>query len=229
MLVTVVLLTAFADVRADAPAPREAGIVTAEYGGQSLVCDAVEQRYTTEKRQINGRTLNLLLFDAAGKGCLDLIDRFLAEGASVGARDRFGNTALLHAARSGQNDAVTLLLDKESDLHRQNLAGSTALLRAASANRRRTVKALLARGADPNTTNRQGVTPLLAAAFNGYEALPTDARGARSSVSGVPCSNQNPSRAARSRTRDSSSGRRLPSRHSSGWPGRSSSRCCLPR
>ena len=148
-----------------------AGFLPVQFGRQSQVCGDIKQRYITSKNQINHRILNSLLFDAADRGCLELTKQFLIEGASVKARDRFGNTALLHAAHSGHDDVITFLLDNGSELDYQNLAGSTALLRAVSTNRRRTVKILLKRGADPNTANTQGITPLLAAAFNGSDRI----------------------------------------------------------
>ncbi len=52
------------------------------------------------------RVLNLRLFEAAEKGETEQVVQFLAEGASVKGRDRFGNTALLLAARVGRTKAV---------------------------------------------------------------------------------------------------------------------------
>jgi len=138
-------------------------------GGQSMVCDEVRQRFIVEESRLNSLTLNELFFDAAGRGCLVLAERLAARGASVKARDRFGNTALLLAAHMGETEVVKWLLENGSDIKHQNLAGSTALLRAVAMNRRRTAKALLDAGADANRANKKGVAPLAAAAFNGNE------------------------------------------------------------
>ncbi len=143
------------------------------FGGPTLgrPCDDVAQRYRVAERHLNARTLDLLMLDAAAEGCLDLVRELLARGASISARDRFGNTALLRAAHGGETRVVRHLLEAGADLHRANLAGSTALLRAVDANRRRTAGVLLAAGADPGVANRKGVSPLAAAAFNGNARL----------------------------------------------------------
>lgn len=141
--------------------------LAAGYGEQQVVCEAIRQRHLVSGAQMNGRTLNFLLFDAASRGCLELVQRFIDEGASIEARDRSGNTALLLAARAGETKTVRFLLDAGADLHHRNLAGGSALLQAVTMNRRRTAKVLLAAGADPNIRTRRGVTALITAAYNG--------------------------------------------------------------
>lgn len=145
--------------------------LAAQPGGKPVICDEIEQRYNVNQGRLNARVLNFLFFDAAERGCLELVRRFLDLGASIGARDRFGNTGLLIAARTGENGVVKLLLERGSAVNHQNLAGSTALLRAVSMNRRRTAKMLLAAGAEPNRVNNRGISPLTAAVFNGNERL----------------------------------------------------------
>jgi ankyrin repeat protein len=145
--------------------------LTADPAGQRLACNEVEQRYTVNQTQLNSRVLNFLFFDAAERGCVELVRRFLDLGASIEARDRLGNTGLLVAARAGENQIVELLLAEGSAIEQQNLAGGTALLRAVTMNRRRTAKILLKAGADPNQANKKGVGPLAAAAFNGNDRL----------------------------------------------------------
>ena len=135
-----------------------------QYGGRQLICDDIERRYIVNQSQLNSRILNFLLFDAAERGCLDLVERFLGAGASIKARDRFGNTALLRAARMGARDVVKRLLAQGADVDHRNLAGSTALLRAVAMNRRGVAKILLAADADVNTQNQRGISPLAAAA-----------------------------------------------------------------
>jgi ankyrin repeat protein len=130
-------------------------------------CLAIEQRLEINQANINARILSFLLFDAAEAGCVDTARRLLELGASVEARDRFGNTPLLRAADAGEDEAVETLLAAGSAVNHANLEGRTALLRAVMADRRRTVKQLLAAGADPNLVDRTGVSPIAAAAFNG--------------------------------------------------------------
>ncbi len=140
-------------------------------GDRDVVCDEIRQRHVVNRNQLDSRTINLLFFDAAERGCLDLVETFLELGASIEARDRSGNTGLLIAARRGENRVVKRLLDEGSDVNHRNLAGGTALLRAVTMNRRGTAKMLLQAGAEPNQENNRGVLPLTAAAFNGNDRL----------------------------------------------------------
>ncbi|MFQ5935584.1 MAG: ankyrin repeat domain-containing protein [Acidiferrobacterales bacterium] len=151
--------------------PWAPSLVSVQYGGKRLICDDIEQRYAVQQNRLNSRTLNFLLFDAAERGCVKLVEQFLAAGAAITARDRFGNTALLRAARAGENTMVDLLLEKGFDVHHRNLAGSTALLRAVTMNRRRTATILLAAGAEVDAANNRSITPLIAAAYNGNERI----------------------------------------------------------
>ena len=53
----------------------------AETGGNQRVCDEVQQRFTISRNQTDSRTLSFFLFDAAERGCMDLMQRFLDLGA----------------------------------------------------------------------------------------------------------------------------------------------------
>ena len=76
-----------------------AGSTLAQYPAErQIVCREIAGRYETAPKPIPARTINFLLFDAAGRGCDDLMDRLLEAGASIKARDRAGNTALGVAA-----------------------------------------------------------------------------------------------------------------------------------
>jgi ankyrin repeat protein len=162
-------LAAIPATAADRAAPQ----LAQQVGEPSMVCDEVRQRFMIQESRLNSLTLNEFFFDAAERGCLELVERFAARGASVESRDRFGNTALLLAAHMGETEVVNWLLENGSDIEHQNLAGSTALLRAVAMNRRRAAKALLDAGADVNRANKKGVAPLTAAAFNGNERMVT--------------------------------------------------------
>ena len=54
------------------------------------VCRNQEQRYAQIERQASSIEINLALFSAADKGCLDLAKHLLELGASLDARDRTG-------------------------------------------------------------------------------------------------------------------------------------------
>ena len=119
----------------------------------------------------DARQLNFQLFEAAKKGRTGDVQLYLKHGASIKARDRFGNTALLLAAFSGRTKTVKVLLDAGSNVKHQNLGGSTALYRAAKAGKGKSVKLLVKAGGDVNTLNKKGLSPLIAAAFNGDEDM----------------------------------------------------------
>ncbi|TDI53987.1 MAG: ankyrin repeat domain-containing protein [Alphaproteobacteria bacterium] len=139
--------------------------------GNTLVCRALAQNITQQPGELDSRQLNFFLFDAAQKGCGAVAVGLLDQGASLAARDRFANTALVLAAANGHSDLVAYFLDKGAALDHANLNGSTALLRAAISNERKMVKLLLDRGATVIVQNRAGATPLAAAAFNGNRRL----------------------------------------------------------
>ncbi|MGI9500629.1 MAG: ankyrin repeat domain-containing protein [Geminicoccaceae bacterium] len=143
----------------------------ATIGKNAHLCQDLDRTYRTNGGGENLRKLNFYLFDAAERGCLDLARQFVDAGASIDARDRFGNTALNIASRMGHRDVMVYLLSEGSDLEKSNLAGSTPLLRAVDSDRRRAAKALLEAGADPNVANLKGVRPLTAAAFNGNDRM----------------------------------------------------------
>jgi ankyrin repeat protein len=134
-------------------------------------CIEVKQHHLLERDQLNARTLNDLLFEAAREGCPALVEQFLGEGASVKARNRIGNTALVMAARAGHADIVELLLARGAAIDQPNLNGLTALLAAVSSAREQVVATLLAAGADTAIADARGVTPLIAAAYIGNEAI----------------------------------------------------------
>mgnify|MGYP003307955041 CR=1 FL=1 len=96
----------------------------------------------------NYRQLNFKLFDACKKGKIKLITKLLKQGASVKARNRFGNTALFYAARSGSIDAVKILLKYDSDINQQNLRGRTVLVDSLYRKKFAVVKFLIENGAD---------------------------------------------------------------------------------
>lgn len=131
------------------------------------VCLELEQKFARFRDVLEPRQIDFQLFDAAARGCSRLVEDLIAAGASVRARDRFGNTPMMLAAAAGHDKIVEFLIDKGSVIDQRNLAGSTALMRAVKDSRRSTARLLLRRGADPQALNQSGLTPLLAAAFNG--------------------------------------------------------------
>lgn len=69
------------------------------------------------------------LFKGAEEGDVAMVEKALAAGASVNAKDsESGYTPLMEAATSGQVEIVKLLLEKKADVHIQDNNGFTALM-----------------------------------------------------------------------------------------------------
>ncbi len=119
--------------------------------------------------------VNNLLFEAARRGCVSVLDSLLKSSASLQARDRMGNNALAIAAKMGRLAfAKALLAQSPADadqLDRANVVGSTPLVQAAQANRTAVAEMLIEAGAKVDAVNRQGETALSVAAFNGNAEL----------------------------------------------------------
>ena len=142
-----------------------------DYGGDAnpLVCGWLRERIVEGESQMNAARLNAFLFRAADEGCTTIAAELLDRGASLFARDRFANTALIFAAGSGHKELVRMFLDRGAAIDQANLSGSTALSRALARDRRDVADLLLARGASTAHINPNGVTLLATAAFDGDE------------------------------------------------------------
>ena len=73
------------------------------------------------------RQLNFALFDAAKEGRTQQVIGLLEQGASLAARNRFGNTALLLAARSAPAATVDALLDATAAISGAHLNPAVSL------------------------------------------------------------------------------------------------------
>ena len=139
--------------------------------GNRYVCSELEGKFRTVVARDDRRQRDFLLFEAARKGCVEIVARLLDRGASIEVRNAIGNTPLAVAAAAGRRRVVALLLDRGADIDRPDLRGATPLLKAVKAGRRGVVRLLVRRGADVGRSDEKGVTPLAAAAFNGSDAL----------------------------------------------------------
>ena len=134
-------------------------------------CRALEQRYEQIKGAASSIERNSLLFSAALQDCVALADVLLKDGASLEARDRFGNMPLAIAAREGKLGLVDLFIAHKANVDARNLEGSTALFLAAENERAAAAKVLLDHGADANLPGRSAIAPLGAAAYTGNTEL----------------------------------------------------------
>ena len=136
-----------------------------------LDCRELSQRYAAAKQSAVDRQLNIYLSQAAQKGCLELTNELLRDGASVRARRREGDTALHHAVKATEPEVARVLLDHGADIELRDLSGATPLFLAIEANRPKAVALLIERGANVNSPGRSAVAPIAAAAFNGSEPI----------------------------------------------------------
>lgn len=112
------------------------------------------------------RTLNLSLLEAAKKGQSTIIASKLREGASVHARDRFGNTALIYAARVPHIETARVLVEAGAKPEQANVNGNTPLFEAAGSGDIELVRFLLQHGADMNVVTMKQVSPLANAIYH---------------------------------------------------------------
>jgi len=74
------------------------------------------------------RDLNFKLFDAAKTGDLKKTKQLIEQGASIKARNRIGNSALIYAAKSGSIKLVRYLVEQEAQINMVNTRGQSALM-----------------------------------------------------------------------------------------------------
>lgn len=115
--------------------------------------------------------------EAAGKGDLAAVQKYLNKGGDINARGRHGRTALFEAAANGRVDVLTLLLEKGAAVNLANDFGWTPLHVAVKD--LQIMRLLMQKGADVNAPTTEsdvftstgvkltGLTPLLEAADRG--------------------------------------------------------------
>jgi uncharacterized protein len=86
------------------------------------------------------------------------VERLLALGADVNAKDNDSDTALHGAAQSGNVEIMQLLLDKGADVNAKNSVGGTPLMWTAVHGHENAARLLLSRGADASLKDEDGVT-----------------------------------------------------------------------
>lgn len=105
------------------------------------------------------------IFEAAKEGDVAAIEKLLASGTVVDARDRDQATPLIAAALAGQVDAAKLLIARGADVMARNSGGFTPLHAAAYSGSAEVAALLLEHKVDiDDAANKAGATPLLVAA-----------------------------------------------------------------
>ena len=131
-------------------------------------CRDLGQSFMQIERGASTVEINVKLFTAADKGCVDVAKTLLEHGASVDARDLDGSTALLKAAENGRLPIVRLLVERGADV---NLPGRTAITpigAAAFMGSAPIVQFLLDKGADPNAIDATKKSAIVYAAGRGF-------------------------------------------------------------
>ncbi len=101
------------------------------------------------------------IWTAARAGDLDAIERHMAGGLAVDARDpERGGTPLMWAAVTGRAEAIELLIRRGADVNAVDRDGGTALHAAAFLGHEKAVDVLIRNGAKVNAANSRGETPL---------------------------------------------------------------------
>lgn len=138
---------------------------------QTAACTVIERNLEAGRSELAAPQLSAMLFAAADGGCVAIVPKLMAAGASAAARDRTGGTALTHAARAGRAGIVPALLGNGADINQRDISGATPLSVAIETNHNQVAIALIEAGADITLTGRSGITPLIAAAYNGNQPV----------------------------------------------------------
>ncbi|MBI3441871.1 MAG: ankyrin repeat domain-containing protein, partial [Proteobacteria bacterium] len=101
------------------------------------------------------------LFEAAHRGDLKGVKKFLASGATVDAKDAYGHTALILAAWNSNADVVRLLIEQHAKVDEKDNKGMTALMMAALNGNLDVARLLIKNGANVNQMNKSGRTVLI--------------------------------------------------------------------
>jgi ankyrin repeat protein/beta-lactamase regulating signal transducer with metallopeptidase domain len=114
----------------------------------------------------------LSLHEAAAAGDLEQVNKLLAQGADIHAKDEDGRTPLHSAAWYGQKDVVAVLLAQGANVNEADGSGKTPLHLAANFGQKLVPELLLAQGTQINARDKAGNAPLHAAA--GFAAVSED-------------------------------------------------------
>ena len=107
------------------------------------------------------------LIAAAERGDLSSVQKLIARGANVNAKDEKQDSAFLIASARGQTAVVQATLAAGADLKSTNRYGGTGLIPACHYGHLETVKLLLTTKIDVNHVNNLGWTALLEAVILG--------------------------------------------------------------
>jgi hypothetical protein len=136
-------------------------VIAAENDRSVEVRRMLERGVSPDTAGPNGDPVLVIAARAGGGATVDVL---LAAHASVSAKTRYGDTALMAAALSGRLDIVTKLRRAGATL---DAPGWTALIYAATGGHDDVVRYLLVEGADINAASPNGTTALMMAVREG--------------------------------------------------------------
>ncbi len=111
------------------------------------------------------------LHEAARRGDVEKVRRYLTKGADPNAKDKKGQTPLHLAVDRGHGGVARLLLAGGADVDAPDALGQTPLYRMVERGRGGMVALLLESGADVETRTDKKLSPLYAAAYRGHVDL----------------------------------------------------------
>lgn len=111
---------------------------------------------------------NTSLHAAAEAGDTSSIEKLLAGGTPIDARDGTGATALLVATHANQVEAAKALIEAGADVNARDNIEDSPYLYAGARGHLEILKLTLAHGADLNSINRYGGTALIPASERGH-------------------------------------------------------------
>jgi ankyrin repeat protein len=100
------------------------------------------------------------LFATAESGDMPELNRMLAAGADINARDDEGKSPLYFAAKAGHAEAAEALIARGAEVDARMKGGYTPLFAAAAEGHLRATRVLLDHGANVNARDANGVSPL---------------------------------------------------------------------
>jgi ankyrin repeat protein len=108
------------------------------------------------------------LLSAAAQGDLGTVNRLIASGGQLEARDAQGRTALLLATHGNHVEVARALIAAGANVNAKDNIQDTPFLYAGAEGRTEILKMTLAAGADVKSTNRYGGTALIPACHRGH-------------------------------------------------------------
>ena len=103
---------------------------------------------------------DISIYDAAIGGNIEAVEKHLAAGGDVNAKNDVGATPLLNATSKGHNEIAELLIDKGADVNAMSDTGRTPLYWAADSGYKEIIELLIAKGADVNAKTNDEKTLL---------------------------------------------------------------------